>query len=77
VKNKSKENKNEKENKRKTKSTFYDFDNAWSFSSIASIVLSKGFSGETLTRVGLCHKRPSWIKISYYNTLEHCYKTRV
>jgi len=71
VKNKSKENKNEKENKKKTKSTFYDLDNAWSFSSIAPIVLSKGFSDETLTRVGLCHKRPSWIKVSCYSTLEH------
>ena len=39
-------------------------ENAWSFSSIFPIISSKGFSVETLTKVRLCHGRPSWIRVS-------------
>jgi len=37
---------------------------AQDFSSIVSIILSGGFSSETLIGVGLCHRRPNQIGIS-------------
>jgi len=35
----------------------------WSFSSIAPIAPSRGFSSETLTGVELCYGRLSWIEV--------------
>ena len=42
----------------------------WGFSGIALITLSGGFSVETLTGVGLCHRRPSQIGVSLLQKTE-------
>ena len=49
----------------------YTIGDAWSFSGIASITLSGGFSVKTLTEVQLCYRRPSRIGVSLLRKMEY------